>query len=175
MTFQLVDRSQRDPLVCDNEAPQKLLMPVDVSQAPKVNKQIDPEIQKRKKKEQEFGIYFDDDYDYLQHLKESQKLAPEWERIENTPNQDKRDAKQNLKSSIKLPSSVFASDVQEKVGLLMKNVPMRGPRPDLDPDIVATWEDDYEFDENDEFEDDFFVKANAAPEGNELTSFLVQE
>lgn len=92
MTFHLVHRSQRDPLAADEKAPQHVLLPAtkvklhcvcvsfnvwllsykdtlcdhdcafDVAQA---------EAEKRREEQREFGVFFDDDYDYLQHLKEA--------------------------------------------------------------------------------------------------------
>lgn len=39
-----------------------------------------------------------------------------------------------------------------------------GPRPDLDPDIVAALDDDFNFDDPDnELEDDFIAAANGVP------------
>ncbi len=41
---------------------------------------------------------------------------------------------------------------------------MIGPRPDLDPDIVAALDDDFNFDDPDnELEDDFIAVANGVP------------
>lgn len=34
---------------------------------------------KRKEEEKKYGIYFDDDYDYLQHLRETGKEVAHWE------------------------------------------------------------------------------------------------
>ena len=55
-TFALVHRSQKDPLAADDDAPQFVLHQL-------------PEVDKRKEEEREHGIFYDDDYDYLQHLK----------------------------------------------------------------------------------------------------------
>jgi len=42
-----------------------------------------------------------------------------------------------------LPPSVFASKVEDDVGLLNKAAPRTGPRVDWDPDIVETLDDDF--------------------------------
>lgn len=64
-------------------------------------------------------------------------------------------------SSINLPSSVFASEFEEEVGLLNKAAPVSGPRLDMDPDIVAALDEDFDFDDPENMlEDDFVVKAN---------------
>lgn len=84
-----------------------------------------------------------------------------------------------------LPSSVFESEVEEKIGILNKAAPQSGNikqfklhnmtliyscfinciglRLDLDPDIVAAMDDDFDFENPDnELEDDFMVLANQA-------------
>jgi len=156
VTFHLVHRSQKDPLVADETAPQRVLVPAAATQAAKTEKKLDNET--RKKEQHKYGIYFDDDYDYLQHLKDVNTLSVEWERVENTNNSkcDKSAPKINL------PSSVFASNVEEKVGMLNKAAPVSGPRLDLDPDIVAAMDDDFDFDDpENQLEDNFIELANA--------------
>lgn len=147
-------RSQKDPLVADETAPQRVLVPVGDKQAAKSEKKaLDGE--KRKEEQQKYGIYFDDDYDYLQHLRDVNTLSVEWERIENTNSQ--KDA-----PKINLPSSVFASNVEEKVGMLNKAAPVSGPQLDLDPDVIAAMDDDFNFDDPDnQLEDNFIELANA--------------
>jgi protein LTV1 len=55
-TFALVHRSQKDPLAADSDAPQRVLQQL-------------PEVVKRKEEERSHGIFYEDEYDYLQHLK----------------------------------------------------------------------------------------------------------
>ncbi|MPC36268.1 Protein LTV1 [Portunus trituberculatus] len=55
-TFKVVSRSQRDPLVADPEAPQAVLHPTQDTAT-------------NKSEQEKYGIFFDDDYDYLQHLR----------------------------------------------------------------------------------------------------------
>lgn len=59
VSFHLVHRSQRDPLAADETAPQRVLLPT--------QKIKDEE---RRAEQRKYGVFFDDDYDYLQHLKE---------------------------------------------------------------------------------------------------------
>lgn len=128
--------------------------------------QID--VVKRKKEQQKYGVFFDDDYDYLQHLRVPELETVEWELVDGkNPIKDK-DVK---KPTINLPSSVFASEFEEKEGLLRKSAPRYGPRPDWDPDIVAALDDDFNFeDPNNELDDNFLEKAM---EGNFFYFYFV--
>ncbi|XP_067901684.1 protein LTV1 homolog isoform X2 [Heterodontus francisci] len=156
VTFHLVHRSQKDPLVADENAPQRVLLPAERA-----------DVQKRKEEERKYGIFFDDTYNYLQHLKEASPVA---ELVaSSTPLKETQDTvatgdrgRQEETHSINLPSSVFASEFEEETGLLNKAAPVRGLRLDLDPDIVAALDDDFDFDDPDNIlEDDFVVKAVA--------------
>lgn len=142
-------RSQQDPLVADETAPQRVLVPAGPTQHQKT--QDSDEKRKRIEEQHKYGIYFDDDYNYLQHLRDTSNKM-EWERVDRIP----------AATNIKLPSSVFASKVEEDVGLLNKAAPVAGPRLDLDPDIVAALDDDFDFDDPDnQLEDNFMELANA--------------
>ncbi|KAK0171278.1 hypothetical protein PV328_009026 [Microctonus aethiopoides] len=165
VTFHLVHRSQQDPLAADETAPQRVLVPVGSVQSSKSEtKTIDKK--KRKEEQQKYGIFFDDEYDYLQHLKDVNTLPVEWERVEQ-PNKTKDDKKDAPK--INLPSSVFASTVEEEVGLLNKAAPVSGLRLDLDPDVVAAMDDDFAYDDPDNIlEDDFIALANAGESDEEF-------
>lgn len=122
---------------------------------------------KRKKEQQKYGIYFDDDYDYLQHLKDVNSLTAEWERIDNTNSSKTNDKKDAPK--INLPSSVFASNVEEKVGLLNRAAPVSGLQLDLDPDVVAAMDDDFNYeDPENQLEDNFIELANASNSDGEF-------
>lgn len=142
---------------------------------------------KKKEELKQYGIYFDDDYDYLQHLRDV-NLTAEWELAEDSRNGRtfKAPVAKGISSDckLKLPSSVFQSNVEEEVGLLNRAAPhsgkplflscalsnsfwptvvlhVSGPRPDLDPDIVAALDEDFDFDDPDnELEDDFIMIAN---------------
>ncbi|XP_034187471.1 LTV1 ribosome biogenesis factor isoform X1 [Osmia lignaria lignaria] len=166
VTFHLVHRSQRDPLIADETAPQRVLVPVGNAQAAKVEKKkLDED--KRRKEQQKYGIYFDDDYDYLQHLKDVNSLTAEWERVDNTTSSKTNDNKDAPK--INLPSSVFASNVEEKVGLLNRAAPVSGLQLDLDPDVVAAMDDDFNYeDPENQLEDNFIELANVSSSDGEF-------
>lgn len=117
----MVHRSQQDPLIVDETAPQHVLVPtsgdssVPSSSAPKFDQE------KRRKEQQKFGVFFDDDYDYLQHLREPGNQFVHWEEV---PQKVKSDNKE--KPKIQLPSSVFQSEFEEDEGLLHKAIPKPG-------------------------------------------------
>ncbi|XP_049577269.1 protein LTV1 homolog isoform X2 [Syngnathus scovelli] len=159
VTFHLVHRSQRDPLAADEKAPQHVLLPA-----------AKADVEKRRAEQRDFGIFFDDDYNYLQHLKESSgqtellaaEPSPRFHLRSDDGDGVENDADEKEQAvSIQLPSSVFASDFEEDVGLLNKAAPISGPRLDMDPDIVAALDEDFDFDDPDNMlDDDFIAKAN---------------
>ncbi|XP_077427220.1 protein LTV1 homolog isoform X2 [Vanacampus margaritifer] len=161
VTFHLVHRSQRDPLAADEKAPQHVLLPATKADA-----------EKRQEEQRKFGVFFDDNYDYLQHLKEASgqtellaaaRPSPRCLIHDDDDGEDEEKEQVAPTVSIKLPSSVFASDFEEDVGLLNKAAPVSGPRLDMDPDIVAGLDEDFDFDDPDNaLEDDFVAKANSA-------------
>lgn len=134
-----------------------MLVPIGDTQAAKFEKKkLDDS--KRKEEQRKYGIYFDDDYDYLQHLKDVNTLTAEWERVDSTTS--KINESHNT-PKINLPSSVFASNVEEKIGLLNKAAPVSGLQLDLDPDIVAAMDDDFDYDDpENQLEDNFMELAN---------------
>ncbi|NP_001085284.1 protein LTV1 homolog isoform X1 [Xenopus laevis] len=159
VTFHLVHRSQRDPLAADETAPQRVLLPADKA-----------DTEKRKEEQRDFGVFFDDDYNYLQHLKERgpSELIPSATSkskscIITDQDGDKEKEPQHVPGpSINLPSSVFASEFEEDVGLLNKAAPVRGLCLDLDPDIVAALDEDFDFDDpENQLDDDFILQANS--------------
>ncbi|KAM6971992.1 protein LTV1 homolog [Aplochiton taeniatus] len=171
VTFHLVHRSQRDPLAADENAPQHVLLPAKA------------DLEQRQEQQRDFGVFFDDDYNYLQHLKEVGNPA---ELVSSGPSQRDRQPfelqddeeeeegeKVVIGAMINLPSSVFASEFEEEVGLLNKAAPISGPRLDMDPDIVAGLDEDFDYDDPENMlDDDFILKANHARgaveiEGNE--------
>uniref|UniRef100_A0A8C9EY15 Protein LTV1 homolog n=1 Tax=Pavo cristatus TaxID=9049 RepID=A0A8C9EY15_PAVCR len=163
VTFHLVHRSQRDPLAADDTAPQRVLLPTQRGHE-----------EQRREEQRKYGVFFDDDYDYLQHLKEASgpsELVPSFRgqqsRIVITSEGHIEDEIQRIAApSIKLPSSVFATEFEEDVGLLNKAAPVSGPRLDFDPDIVAALDDDFDFDNPENvLEDDFVLQANKPKEG----------
>ncbi|XP_040821291.1 protein LTV1 homolog isoform X1 [Ochotona curzoniae] len=157
VSFHLVHRSQRDPLAADETAPQRVLLPTQ-----KVNDE------ERRAEQRKYGVFFDDDYDYLQHLKEPSgpsELIPTSAWSAHSRREEKEETLVIPSTGIKLPSSVFASEFEEDVGLLNKAAPVSGPRLDFDPDIVAALDDDFDFDDPDNvLEDDFVLQANKPTE-----------
>ncbi|XP_036727749.1 protein LTV1 homolog [Balaenoptera musculus] len=160
VSFHLVHRSQRDPLAADETAPQRVLLPT--------QKIKDEE---RRAEQRKYGVFFDDDYDYLQHLREPSgpsELVPTDTCGAPYREDEKEEALATSTTGIKLPSSVFASEFEEDVGLLNKAAPVSGPRLDFDPDIVAALDDDFDFDNPDNLlEDDFILQANKPAEEEE--------
>lgn len=61
VSFRLVHRSQRDPLAADADAPQHVLQPLDGAGT------ADPD--ERRKAQVKSGIFYEDNYDYMQHLR----------------------------------------------------------------------------------------------------------
>lgn len=155
VTFHLVHRSQQDPLIADEKAPQHVLLPASFDKKTKSSDDA-----KRKEEQKMYGIYFDDDYNYLQHLRDVNYATVSWEPTEQPCSQA---------AKLKLPSSVFASNVEEDVGLLNKAVPQSGLQLNLDPDIVAAMDEDFDFEDPDnELEDNFIELANTEVSGGEI-------
>uniref|UniRef100_A0A182MYD7 Protein LTV1 homolog n=1 Tax=Anopheles dirus TaxID=7168 RepID=A0A182MYD7_9DIPT len=186
VTFRLVNRSQHDPLYVDEKAPQHVLVPVRVPpkyadlianhNRPVQEGQID--VAKRKKEQAKFGIFFDDDYDYLQHLREPGRNEVAWQPVpskSSTNVTEKPDSQDEVR--IKLPSSVFASEFEEKEGIMKKAAEVTpGPRPDWDPDVVAALDEDFDFDNPDNaLEDNFMQLAMQPGEGNVDEEYFDEE
>jgi hypothetical protein len=88
-TFTLVHRSQKDPLATDDTAPQRVLV-------------ANPEAKGAKKKtdreeERQFGVFYDDDYNYLQHLvtKEDFLAEQDFSEMEQFLNESKKNKDAN--------------------------------------------------------------------------------
>ncbi|KAG5891996.1 hypothetical protein JTB14_007744 [Gonioctena quinquepunctata] len=160
VTFQLVHRSQQDPLVADENAPQRVLLPVE-------GKVLKKDHEKRVEEQHKYGIFYDDDYNYLEYLKESKDNQMQWpEHVESEL--EKRI--ENSKNKIQLPSYVFASEVEEDVGMLGKAAPVSGPQLHLDPDIVAAMDEDFDYsDPENQLEDNFMELANGVSSNKEFS------
>lgn len=149
ITFHLVHRSQKDPLQASEEASKHVLVPEGEKDAGVGN----PQEEQRK-----FGVFFDDEYDYMQHLKDLNEIY----QVEMVDRIYKDEDKPIKSSGLKLPSSVLPSEFEKPVGLLNEAVPVRGPQPDWDPDIVEALDEDFDFDNPDnQLDDDFMQMANA--------------
>jgi len=182
--FYLVNRSQKDPLYLDESIGENVLVPADDNvnedlvrqinglhlQKPKINQSEKAALkEKRLKEQQKFGIYFEDDYNYLQHLKEADDIEEEDEkeadmiRVDNVLIKDEEAAEVKVKQGLRLPATVFASKFEEDVGYFNQAAPNSDPKIGWDPEIVRMLDEDAEvdFEDADNFlDDDFFVKAN---------------
>ncbi|CAH0550828.1 unnamed protein product [Brassicogethes aeneus] len=149
VTFQLVHRSQQDPLVADENAPQRVLLPME-------GKEAISDKQERLEEQAKYGIFYDDDFNYLEHLKDPEDNKVSWPDHVEEELKEKRE-----KIKLQLPSSVFASEVEEKVGMLNKAAPVSGPQLHLDPDVVAAMDEDFDYsDPENELEDNFIELAH---------------
>jgi len=146
VSFQLMHRSQKDPLAADADANQMVLQPI---------------MTKDKLEEREHGVFYEDQYNYLQHLKDRNKVDHDWSEAD-------RFVLSAGERKVNLPPTVFASKGQEEeVGLLNKAAPV-GLDLNLDPDVVAALDEDFDFDDpNNCLEDDFVIDAMEVGEGGD--------
>ena len=135
-TFAVIHRSQNDPLAADSDAPQRILQPLE-SKA---------EGKKNKAKEREYGIFYGNQYDYLQHVKTRDEFLSDnvWDEFTLEASAPESKPARHPISNVKLPDIVFASKGQEEVGLINKAAKISGPLLDWDPAIVETLDDEFE-------------------------------
>ncbi|XP_031553215.1 protein LTV1 homolog [Actinia tenebrosa] len=160
-SFQVVHRSQRDPLQADQDSSRHVLVPLN-TEAQESSKDGEQGSSKEERKEEltKFGIDFEDDYDYFQHLKTRTDCTLEPLPSNVTVIEAKKPASKEF-GDLKLPSEAFPSVYEEEEGLLNLAAPAPGPHPEWDPDIVAALDGDFDPDDPDnELEDDFILKAN---------------
>jgi len=166
-TFALIHRSQKDPLAADADAPQLVLQ--EIPEAAGGKKLTNEELDQIKEEERKFGVFYEDEYNYLQHLKvanvpeydysevdkfllskdddvpsnsgDSPKAKPETAAERSSTSSGKKPNK-----GLNLPSEVFGTQShEEEVGLLNKAAPHSlGTLLDWDPDIVETLDDAFE-------------------------------
>ncbi|CAF3484116.1 unnamed protein product, partial [Rotaria sp. Silwood2] len=169
ITFQLVHRSQHDPLIADDTVGERVLVPLEVEQ--------------RKTEQLKYGIDYDDDYDYLQHLRDpcappdeySVQVNEKEEQVEEEEEDDDDDddddeydidkQENNQETTVtrfNLPSTVFESKTTNEIGMLNLAAPDSDPKIHWDPDVIAALDDDeYDYNADDNLlEDDFMLKAN---------------
>ncbi|UJR34231.1 hypothetical protein I4U23_021636 [Adineta vaga] len=170
ITFQLVHRSQHDPLIADDTAGEHVLVPLNTD--------------KRKAEQLKYGIEYDDDYDYLQHLRDPCAPPEEYsvhvdkktneieeeddddddEYEDEDEDEDEDDDKDNdhLMSRFNLPSTVFESKTTNEIGMLNLAAPDSDPKIHWDPDVIAALDDDeYDYEDGENtLDDDFMLKAN---------------
>lgn len=160
-----MNRSQQDPLAADEKAPQHVLLPISKNKKPveseaSTSSYVPPE--KRRMEQHKFGVFFDDEYDYLQHLKEPGRNELFWEEVPNK----KTDKEVKDKPKLQLPSSVFASEFEEDEGLLNRAAP-RGLCLDWDPDVVAAMDEDFNFDDPNNLLEDNFMELATGGRGDD--------
>jgi len=182
-TFSLVHRSQRDPLAADLAAPQYVLAPVSTQQGIKLEKEggeradesqfLDAPVERQQKFEKkadlaQHGIFYDDEYDYAKHLKQTGEAGAEI--IAADAAAVSAVAKEQ---GLDIPADLFASAFEEDIGLLNRAAPSTGPRPDWDPEVIAALDDALDFEDPDNMlDDDFILQAESdmpEPEGNDYS------
>jgi protein LTV1 len=194
--FYLVHRSQRDPLFLDETAGEHVLVPVDPENeanhkladtlngltgnqlSAKSRKEMDELKLKRLAEQQKFGIYYEDDYNYLQHMRETgqedtvaMEEAKSLIKVGSVLIKDDIDETGSVastsgsqKQKLQLPASLFASEFEEEVGYFNQAAPDSDPKINWDPEIVKILDEDADIDFDDPenaLEDDFFAKLNS--------------
>ena len=83
-TFAVIHRSQKDPLAADDEAPQRLLQVIreSVPDSNEHKKDSKRRLKDTKEEERKFGVFYDDEYDYLQHLKDREAPEYDWSEMD---------------------------------------------------------------------------------------------
>ncbi|KAI8366887.1 Low temperature viability protein-domain-containing protein [Blakeslea trispora] len=175
--FHVVHRSQKDPLINDTDASDRVLQEVlplnqlkHKSQAEidrvktKPTKLTQDEIDQRIGQAAQHGIFFDDgEYDYMQHLR---TMGDATDAVFLEAPTKKKESKLEdgfLKEDLQLPNSVLPSAVEMSVGVMNQQTGLDGGlQPDMDPRLREVLEalEDEEYVEND-LGDDFFDSLNA--------------
>ncbi|KDE07887.1 hypothetical protein MVLG_01798 [Microbotryum lychnidis-dioicae p1A1 Lamole] len=183
-TFQLVHRSQRDPLINDPEASDRVLKEVGAKQRPKGNAAGPPASDLELTVDRAppsiegdaaaYGVYFDDtQYDYMQHLRrvgdvgESYLVeAPSKKGKRPVGNKDVRSSegvvvKDSPSTELELPEEALPSHPLDEVSYVeatISRTETKGLQPDLDPNIREVLEalddDDYALDAEGDSEDE---------------------
>ncbi|KAF8624236.1 hypothetical protein AX15_005997 [Amanita polypyramis BW_CC] len=170
--FQLVHRSQRDPLIHDPDASQHVLKPFERGSTRKGKTRVELESilssddvehdrQAHVGEAALYGIYYDDtQYDYMQHLRAAgvQENGIESILIE-APRSENKDKES---SYLQLPADIFASKTELPRNYESQQaVPdsIAGLQPDMDPHLRQVLEalDDDAF-VDDEIDDEYFTK-----------------
>ncbi|KAI8058918.1 Low temperature viability protein-domain-containing protein [Gilbertella persicaria] len=185
--FHVVHRSQKDPLINDTEASDRVLQEVlpinQLKHKPqaeidrvkaKPKKLTQDEIDQRIGQAAQHGIFFDDgEYDYMQHLRtigdatDAVFLAAPSTKKEKPKTMDDGFLKDEYREKknprlIELPSSVLPSQVEMSVGVMNQSTGLdQGLQPDMDPRLREVFEalSDEEYIED--LDDDFFDALNA--------------
>ncbi|KNC79020.1 hypothetical protein, variant [Sphaeroforma arctica JP610] len=117
----------------------------------------------RKSKQAEQGIYYDDNYDYLKHLKTVGE-DPEGVLIA-APKRKGVHIPDPTAPIIDLPADVFASETQNEVGMLNLAAPRTGLNVDVDFEMLAQLDSDAEHDDEWAMGDDFIELGEGDGEG----------
>ncbi|KAG5439346.1 hypothetical protein PCK2_000844 [Pneumocystis canis] len=171
VTFHLVHRSQRDPLIDDDEAPSRVLIPSVFTD--NKDKFIKQERLNQKLSEKEdiigesivYGITYDDsEYNYMQHLRE----------IGKTPNAILLQAPthQNLNIIQELPKDVFPSKIEKNITYQdQQSFPdnISGFQPDMDPElreVLLALDDDRYLSSDEDGDLDTLIKSGKTNDSN---------
>ncbi|CAO3693312.1 unnamed protein product [Rhizopus stolonifer] len=189
--FHVVHRSQKDPLINDSDAPDRVLQEVLPSNQLKFKTQ--DEIDRIKAKPQKLtqdeidqrigqaalhGIFYDDsEYDYTQHLKpiggidtvfleapSAKKEKPKT--MDESIFKDDIDRPQKNPNLFELPTNVLPSNIEMNVGVMNQSTGLdNGLQPDMDPRLREVLEalSDEEY-VDDDLDDDFFENLNGEGE-----------
>ncbi|KAG0172937.1 hypothetical protein DFQ28_008493 [Apophysomyces sp. BC1034] len=183
--YHVVHRSQRDPLINDEESSERVLKEVIPSNLAKhkTKEELESVHHKPQKLTQDqidqrvgqaalHGIYYDDsEYDYMQHLKPIGATnavfleAPKKEKAKVTNDLAFRDDDNGQKNRqlIELPAGVLPSDIERDVGAMAHVSGLEGGlQPDMDPRLREVLEalDDEEYVEEG-LDEEFFGNLNA--------------
>ncbi|XP_064383556.1 protein LTV1 homolog isoform X2 [Halichondria panicea] len=151
-TYRLVPRSQQDPLAENVDEAQHVLKAL---QDPPPSE--DHHLQEQFK----YGIDYEDEYDYLQHLKEPGTAVLQPVRMA-----DRDQPTIGGEKKLGLPGDLFGTEVAVE-GKMGKILPVTGPQPGWDPDIVAALEE-AEMNGSEcegDLDDDFVLLANSGEPG----------
>ena len=150
-SYKLVYRGQDDPLSKEADAPQMVLAPLTACRDSDSADDSDG-LGDQFELQREFGVYFSDEYDYLQHLKSSSSKETAL-------------LKQKPTLPLNLPPEVFPSKslLPPLPPLSLFSEPEQGP---IDREIEAALNGEFDFsDPSAQLEDDFVFQANQVPEG----------
>ncbi|KAI3379998.1 hypothetical protein SNEBB_001106 [Seison nebaliae] len=154
--YALVYRSYKDPLINDSEAGNTVLQPM---------KQIKiMEDQEKLKKNHKYGIYFDDDYNYFQHMKDIDNVETEEDDDDNKDEESIEKLDDSTKTDGDMTSHLlFSSEQLEEETIFDRENELASLRLEWDPEIANLLDRDT-FDPKeegfDEIEDNFIELAN---------------
>uniref|UniRef100_A0AC35UAB3 Protein LTV1 homolog n=1 Tax=Rhabditophanes sp. KR3021 TaxID=114890 RepID=A0AC35UAB3_9BILA len=139
LQFSVVQRSVRDPLIHNTDIGENILKPIGTKYV--TSDDCEERIS--------YGVYYDDDYDYLKHMKSRDEVVSNDVEIELIP------AAGFSKAKVAMPSNLFETKgvelVKEEVDIL--------PGEDVDDDIMEVLDGRFDFeDPSNELDDHFFAE-----------------